>query len=378
MKSTYSISFYCRSSKVSKKTGLAPIEMSISVNTKRTFINLPQKVLPSTFEKAMNSKRGNEIKTFCNAYYAKANEAVRVIVANNDNLTVDAIKCYVLGINKNSTTLSMLAKDYLKYSRLRVAANEIELTTYCKYSVAIQYLLKALGDIEINNISASVVDELRLRLLKEYEESTANRYLRRFKTIFSWGEERGLIDKSPFALVKVKNVVKEVEYLTPEEISRIEEKHFDIDRLDKVKDLFLFQCYTSLSFSDMQQLTEDDIKECEQGMYIKKERQKTKIEFTILLLPKAVGILKKYNFQLPKVSNQRMNSYLKEIGDCCQITKPLHTHIGRHTAATMFLNAGLSLDEVAKILGHRCATTITAHYAKLMDKTIFNAMAKLK
>ena len=110
--------------------------------------------------------------------------------------------------------------------------------------------------------------------------------------------------------------------------------------------------------------------------YIKKQRQKTKIDFFTVLTPKAMEILKKYNFNLNFISNQSCNAYLKEIADLCHINKQLHTHIARHTAATRLLNEGFRIEIVAKILGHT-NTKQTAHYAKLIDKTVLNEFKKI-
>ena len=156
----------------------------------------------------------------------------------------------------------------------------------------------------------------------------------------------------------------------------LENKSFSTDRLNKVRDCFLFQAYTGLSYSDMAGLTKDDFIACDKGMYLHKARVKTKVNYTVFLLPKAIALLEKYDWKLPVLSNQKYNSYLGEIKDIIGISKPLHSHIARHTAATQFLNNGLSIDVVAKILGHT-NTNMTKHYAKLLDTTVLNEMAKL-
>ena len=110
--------------------------------------------------------------------------------------------------------------------------------------------------------------------------------------------------------------------------------------------------------------------------FVRKKRQKTGIEFFTVLNNKAIELLRKYNFNMNLMSNQKCNAYLKEIQDICNITKPLHTHIARHTAATRFLNDGMPIEIVSKILGHT-NTRQTMHYAKLMDKTVLNAFKQV-
>ena len=121
----------------------------------------------------------------------------------------------------------------------------------------------------------------------------------------------------------------------------------------------------------MANLSKSDFQTNELGqIYIKKQRAKTGITFTTVLFPEAAEIIKKYNYQLPVLSNQKYNSYLKELKDLCRINKQLHTHIGRHTFATMALNRGIPIEVVSKMLGHSNIKQ-TQHYGKLIDKTIF-------
>ena len=176
---------------------------------------------------------------------------------------------------------------------------------------------------------------------------------------------------------KIKKKTKDVLYLTESEIMAIQEKRL-IGRLEKVRDLFLFQCFTGLSYSDMASLTKDDFHINENGqIYVKKPRRKTGVDYLVVLLSEAERIAEKYDFELPVLSNQRYNSYLKEIKDLCHIPKPLHTHIGRHTAATYLLNKGVPVETVAKILGHSDIRH-TQHYAKLLDDSVFREFKKLE
>ena len=170
---------------------------------------------------------------------------------------------------------------------------------------------------------------------------------------------------------------KDVMFLTESEINSIRRKKM-IGRLEKVRDLFLFQCFTGLSYSDMANLTKDDFNIHEKGqIYLKKSRQKTGVSYLVVLLDDAKRIAEKYEYSLPVLSNQRYNSYLKEIKDLCNIQKPLHTHIGRHTAATYLLNKGIPIETVAKILGHSDIKQ-TQHYAKLLDDSVFREFKKLE
>ena len=148
--------------------------------------------------------------------------------------------------------------------------------------------------------------------------------------------------------------------------------------LEHVKDIFLFQCYTALSYCDMALLEPGDFQTNGSGfVFIEKPRKKTGVPFLVVLLPEALAIARKYDYHLPVISNQRYNVNLKEIAMLCGIEKTLHSHVGRHTAATFLLNKGVPMEIVAKVLGHS-TTAQTRHYAKLLDDSVFREFKKLE
>ena len=172
----------------------------------------------------------------------------------------------------------------------------------------------------------------------------------------------------------------EREALTELEVQKINAKSFSTDRLNFVKDIFLFSCYTGLAYADVKKLRRTEIAPGIDGNYwIFTNRQKTDTQSRIPLLPPAQAIVEKYKdyptcgdsgHVLPVLSNQKMNAYLKEIADVCGITKNLTFHIARHTfATTVTLSNGVPIESVSKMLGHRNLKT-TQHYAKVLDKKV--------
>ena len=136
--------------------------------------------------------------------------------------------------------------------------------------------------------------------------------------------------------------------------------------------MFVFECYTGLAFTDMHTLEKTDIITDANGKeWIIKRRQKTQIVSSIPLLPVAKEILVKYDWQLPRLCNQKFNGYLKEIGDLCGIEKSLHSHLARHTFATLLLNSGVDMVTVSKILGHANSRITEKVYAKMLPETIY-------
>ena len=175
---------------------------------------------------------------------------------------------------------------------------------------------------------------------------------------------------NPFLTVKYRTQKIEVDFLTESELNVLIHKDLGAERLSKIRDVFVFNCFTGLAFTDAKTLTKDDFIVDDNGnKWIRKTRQKTNVLCKIPLLPVAEQLLERYDYKLPFPSNQKMNAYLKEIAAICGIKKELHTHIARHTAATLFLNNGLSIESTASILGHT-NTKQTQHYAKLLDNTV--------
>ena len=204
-------------------------------------------------------------------------------------------------------------------------------------------------------------------------KNTAIHKMKTLKKILKIAVEEGYIRTMPVKL-KLKADPLIYEPLTVEEIRRIRQKEFKTKRMEQVRDCFVFACYSGLAFTDLKNLSERDLLVDESGKeWIIKPRQKTKIISHIPLLPVAKEIWEKYNYQLPIPSNQKYNAYLHEIGAVCGINKNLHSHLARHTFATILLNSGVDLVSVSKILGHSNSRITEKVYAKMMPETIMKS-----
>jgi integrase len=200
--------------------------------------------------------------------------------------------------------------------------------------------------------------------------------------------KRGLLTTDPFLGFKSRRNEVIPVALTNQELAKITNKKFDIERLDHVRDIFIFSCYTGLAYIDAYKLRKTDIViGIDNGMWITTTRQKTNSSTRLPLLPPAVAILTKYQDHpkciskgtvLPVLTNQKMNSYLKEIADLCGLRKKLTFHIARHTfATTVTLTNGVPIETVSKMLGHKSLKQ-TQHYAKIVDLKISEDMKLLK
>ena len=214
------------------------------------------------------------------------------------------------------------------------------------------------------------------------------KYLSNFKKIVLLCVKNKWLESDPFTNFKLTAKVVERTALTEFDLIIMTKKDFANERLSNVRDIFLFSCYTGLSYGDVQKLKKTDIAKGIDGtIWIHTNRQKTETSSRIPLLNEAMAIIDKYNdhpkcqisgLLLPILSNQKMNSYLKEIADSCNIDKILTFHISRYTfATTVTLNYGVPIETVSKMLGH---TNIkqTQHYAKLNDRRVSDDMLALK
>lgn len=375
MRSTFNVNFLCRPSKVAKN-GKAPVEMSIIINGKRTYLTLPMKEDPKQFQKLVASKKMNPLKEYLEQMNQKVLIAQTELIKQDSPVTALAIKEYIQNGCSNSYTVGDLFNSYLKILKKRVGVN-LTAGVYRKYEIVRDLFYKAINpDKQVTEITNEVVSGFYADLNRKYESTTSASMMVKLKTIITFGLDNNRIKINPFNGIKITKKTKEVEFLTESEVKAIKEKNL-VGRLSKVRDLFIFQCFTGLAYTDMAHLTGEDFQVNELGqIYIKKSRLKTGVGFTTVLFPEAAEIIKRYDYELPVLSNQKYNSYLKEIADLCGITKPMHTHIGRHSFATMALNRGLSLETVAKMLGHSNIKQ-TQHYSKLVDKTVFEAIAKV-
>ena len=295
---------------------------------------------------------------------------------------MEAIKLFIkAGYTSQGITFQTLTDEFLKSIRLKLKAGAMTERRYRKYEVAIGHFLEqdiVKPETLVAEIKNQHILEFKHKMMSNnYESVSIAGFLQCLKSVFLFGMRNDLIKNNPFFGFKIDKRKKDVQFLTEEEVQRIKDKELPTFRLERVRDLFLFQCYTALSYCDMAVLEPTDFQSNEEGIqYLRKQRKKTGVEFFVVLLPEALDIARKYNYHLPLISNERYNSYLKELGTLCEIDKPMHSHIGRHTAATYLLNRSIPIEMVAKTLGHS-TTKQTRHYAKLLDKSVFEEFKKI-
>lgn len=203
-------------------------------------------------------------------------------------------------------------------------------------------------------------------------------YHRYLKALLSDAVREGMIRRNPYdggTVVRPKDDGRALERcLTAEELGRIRSVELPAGHLSRVRDLFVFQCYTCMGFADLRDFSADGLEVVGGRRVYSSRRNKTGCKFTFLLLREAEEVLERYGGVLPLISAQKYNKYLKEVARLAGVAKPLSSHWARHTGATMLLNAGVRMDVVAKVLGHSSAEMTRRVYAKLLDETVAREM----
>ncbi len=245
-------------------------------------------------------------------------------------------------------------------------------------------------DISVKTITRDQVLKFEFYLLtkKKCNFNTTKKYLQFFKKVVMISFKNGWLKTNPFADISLTLKETDRPYLNQSEIDSIINKEFQNERLSFVKDMFLFSCYTGLAYIDIYKLKKSEIEVNPNGIYwIRTRRQKTGVKAHIPLLEFPSEILNKYTtlkdlkgddrvFNL--ISNQKVNAYLKEIGDLCCIEKNLTFHIARHSfATTVTMMNGVPMESVSKMLGHKDLRS-TQHYARIVDEKVGSDMLLLE
>ena len=242
----------------------------------------------------------------------------------------------------------------------------------------------SLKDLEIKKVNHRFIKDFETYLLTNTKRSNNGviKILQSLKKITLEARALGYISKDPFALIKFKKTPYERGYLTNTELKKIQEIELS-PRLDRARDMFVFCCYSGLAFIDAKNLLKKDIQIGQDGgHWIKTKRQKTNQKCDIPLLKKPLEILEKYkkvngDFIFKRISNQKVNEYLKEIAALCEIDKRVSFHLARHTfATTVTLNNNVPIETVSKVMGHSKIST-TQIYAKILQSKVNEDFSKL-
>ena len=399
MNSAVSILFYIKRAKINVD-GVCPIYTRVTINSKRFEFSTNKFISPDKWSTEGAKVKGNSedarsINNQLDIIKNQIMDAEKRLYKKEIQINSENLRNELFGIKERERLLIPIFTEHNRKIK-ELVGSEYAPGTLERYETSLKHTKDFLqwkyrvSDIDIEKIDHAFITEYEfyLRTERKCANNTAVKYIKNFHKIINICLANGWLTKDPFANYKSK--VKEVirEFLTEQEIQSLMEKEFVSERLELVRDIFVFSCFSGLAYIDVKQLSKDNIVLGIDGdKWINKNRQKTDTNSKIPLLPTAQYILDKYanhpvcvneDKLLPIFSNQKMNAYLKEIATVCGINKELTFHIARHTfATTVTLSNGVPIETVSKMLGHTNLKT-TQHYAKILDKKISEDMQVLK
>ncbi|MEO3404888.1 site-specific integrase [Mucilaginibacter sp. CAU 1740] len=391
--------FYLKK-RANSKEEKVPVYIRITCDGQRAELATGQKIQAKLWNPAEERAKGKteavyKLNSALNDVELKVNDTIRYLKDCGEELTAEKIKNRFLG----KTEKPVMLVDVFKEHNRKVAAlvnEEFAPATVTRYETTLKHTQDfmqwkyKISDIRVKQIDHRFISEFEfyLRSVRKCNNNSALKYIKNFGKIVRICLASGWITVNPFLNYKIK--IKKVDrpFLSKEELETMASKTFVSARLEQVRDIFLFSCYTGLAYIDVQKLKRSEIVKGHDGeQWIFTSRQKTDTPSRIPLMPYALSVIEKYRDHpqceiedklLPILSNQKMNAYLKEIADLCNVNKDLTFHIARHTfATTVTLLNGVPIESVSKMLGHTNIKT-TQHYARILDLKVGEDMGVLR
>lgn len=394
MKSIFRVVFYLRSNYVNKE-GKTSVMLRIYLNNERLSLGSTGiSVKSSQWDKEKERIKGRTTEALNTNLQldniASGLQSIFRRIEMSDVVSLERIKSEFLGKKEEIDTLMQLFEkhngDVAKQVGVSVGKATLQKYNVCKrhFSEFLEKQYKR-SDLKLTELTYVVIREFDLYLRTEVGQNpnTATKTMKTFKTITLLGQKMGVLLHDPFMNHRFHIEPVNRGFLTDEEILLIAHKQINIPRLELIRDIFIFSCFTGLAYIDVSNLTPDHIVTLGDKQWIMTQRQKTSVETNVLLLDIPKAIIAKYGGKtyrngklFPMLTNQKTNSYLKEIADICGIKKNLTFHLARHTFATMSLSKGVPMESVSKMLGHTNIRT-TQIYARITNKKIEHDMEEL-
>ncbi len=386
MRSIFRVVFYLRSNYVNKE-GKASVMIRIYLNSERTSLGASGIfVIPSMWDNKNNKVKGRTSEALQMNLQLENIKGHLVSMFQkmefDESLSVELIKSKYLGKKTEMDTIIDLFDAYIA-NQNKLVGLSVSSTTLRKYDVCKRHFQRFLqetykrNDLLIKEVTyATILDfDLFLRTVIRQNANTSNKTMKTLRTIVLFGSKLGLFRSDPFIGYKPHPIIHSRGFLTEEELMSIITKEFTLPRLALIRDVFIFSCFTGLAYIDITLLRYGNIVNMNGQKWIMINRKKTNVETNILLLDIPERLINKYRTEdstdesnvFPMLSNQKTNSYLKEIADLCGIKKNLTFHMARHTFATLQLAGGTDIYTVSKLLTHSNLAT-TQVYAEVVNE----------
>ena len=378
------------------KDGTAPVEVRVTIGRRAYYINTGVCVRPREWKFGLVVNRGDcdELNDRVAIMLKRVDEVVNEYLDNEQELNIDEVRKRVKSPDGRRRLKD--AEDMTGWMAEQISMLDVAHGTRNHYRVSVAALVESGAmrrwkdltlenvhkfDAYLHTIKKHQTDaEVKANKPIEYiSQATVRNYHKDIKALLARALKFGLIIANPYDRMKgeIKRGDKEtVEFLTDAERDRIEELTINDSMLATVRDVFVFQCYTGMAYSDAMAFSLDKCQQDGDRLTYSAPRVKTGVTFYIRVLPKALAIAQKYGGRLPQVADQTCNANLKTIANVTGITKRLTTHVGRHTFATWMLRNGVPVEHLRKMLGHRRIEQ-TMRYAKLLPMDVYGQFDKV-
>ena len=376
-----------------------PLYLRVNINSTIFEMSTKLKLQPENWDSKRQFIKGKteEVKTqnmYLSDLKAKVHREFNLLYENKEKFTINELKSALLGKKPNAKTLIEVFEENNKLMQKESGHKYVE-NTVERYEISISRLKEFLkADIAGETI---LIEDIDFKFMMRYENflttkyhcshNTTMKYLKHLKKVINQAIKFGYLKSNPFTGYVTAYKETNRGYLTNDELDTLKSKTFRLQRLTETRDIFLFTCYTGISYSDLKKLSNNNIQTMADGQkIIILERNKTGIRAAVPVLNEAQEIINKYKehpvciakkILLPIISNQKLNFYLQEIAELCEINTHITMHLGRHTfATTVTLSNGVPLETVQKMLGHKYIQT-TLIYGKVIDTKIADDMKVL-
>jgi len=399
---TFSVRFMTRASKNTQNSN-ERLYARITVAGERTEVSLGQEIASGLFDQnaqrcLKGSKEARLANDFLETVKYKLNDYRKELMLDGKQITADSLKRKYMGIPladethkptilelyeiHNSKLKELIGIDIAEATHKRHITSKIHVAAFIKF----QY---GKNDLELDRIDYKFLNDYEhyFKVVRKCNHNSTMKYIKNLGKVIRLGLAEGYMTKNPFDKFKLTYKTVQRDILTIEEVEKLVKMKISEERLDRIRDLFVFCIYTGLAFIDITNLKMEHLVKTNEGTtWIRNSRCKTSVSFLIPLLAIPERLIKKYDNYIkrnidgsvmPTLSNQKYNSYLKELAIRAKISKNLTSHLARHTfATTITLNEGVPLEVVSKMLGHTDTKT-TQIYAKIQEKAILNGMKNL-
>lgn len=368
------VTFVYDRKKSATRTKPSVVEIRITDGKKRKYISTGVKLLPKEWQRGVVVGREDwrSLNEQLQAMIKRTSDIVTKMM-EEDSVDLDAIPDILKESMMQKGTFLDYASEICERRKKRLRAG-----TQRRYALVMRFLDEWKGMVRFADVTERNVQKMDDALEKRGMQPQSRRnYHNIVKMCVTQAFNDGLIKRNPYARFKTDRGEEYglEKFLTPKEFRKIENCELTNKKLERVRDLFVFQTYTMLAYSDLEAFRKDKCERMGGQLVYRSTRVKTGEEFTVVILKPALDILKKYKGELPIISNQKYNKYLKDLAKEAKIKKEVATHWARHTGATLLLNeGGVPMHIVQRILGHASIRETEKTYAKVLDKSIVESM----